>query len=188
MHRLPEHYRLIKAVDLMESRMMAFLSLALTAAMVALGFVLGPKDERTVIGFHMLAYLALLLLAIVAYMLLHELIHGVAMQAFSGKKPVYGFNGAAAFAGSDALFTKRQYAVVALLPLLLLGTLLAVLNALLYPALFWFFYILQILNVSGSCGDLYVVLYLLGMPPDTLVTDAGTCMRFYAASEYPRAG
>ena len=181
MHELPEHYRQIHSVDLMKNRPMALLSLALLIAMLALGFVLCPKWSGAVIGFQMLLYLVLLLLGIVAYMVFHELIHGVTMQIFSGGKPSYGFNGAAAYAGSAAYFTKRQYAVIALLPLVLLGILLAALNALLYPSLFWFVFLLQTVNVFGSAGDLYVVLRIAAMPYDTLVLDTGTCMRFYSA-------
>ncbi len=181
MHELPEHYRQIHSIDLMKCRPMGLLSLALLIGMLALGFVLCPKGSGTIIGFQMLLYLVLLLFGIVAYMMLHELIHGVAMQILSGGKPSYGFNGVAAYAGSAAYFTRGQYTVIALLPLALLGALLAVLNALLYPSLFWFVYILQTVNVSGAAGDVYVTLRIAAMPADTLVLDTGTRMRFYSA-------
>ena len=53
-------------------------------------------------------------------MILHEIIHGGFMKAFSGLKPRYGFTGLYAYAGSDALFNRRQYLIIAFAPVVIL--------------------------------------------------------------------
>ena len=45
---------------------------------------------------------------------------------------------------------------------------------------FWFFYIIQISNVSGSVGDMYCVLHLFRLPKNVVIQDSGTRMRILA--------
>ena len=186
MRTLPANYTQSLVIDLMKSRVMAVLSLLTLGFMLLLGILLCPKGTFTIIGFRMLLYPILLLAVAIAYMVLHELIHGAAMYAFSGCRVHYGFNGVAAYAGSAAYFTRRQYVLIALLPVALLGALLLAVNILLYPKLFWFVYIIQMLNVSGAAGDLYVTARIGQMPNDTLVRDNGTVMTFYSAKTAAR--
>ena len=42
-------------------------------------------------------------------------------------------------------------------------------------------WILQIANVSGAAGDVYVTLRLLRLPRDLLVRDTGVAMTVYSA-------
>ena len=113
-------------------------------------------------------------------MILHEMIHGVFMKAFSGKKPRYGFTGLYAYAGSDALFTRKQYLIIAFAPVVILGILIAVLTAAFYETAFWALYIIQILNLSGAAGDFYVGYLIARSGNDVLVRDLGTDMSFFS--------
>ena len=45
---------------------------------------------------------------------------------------------------------------------------------------FWYIYGIQIMNVSGSVGDLYVTYLTLKAPEGTIVRDFGTSMMFYS--------
>ncbi|MEG1523533.1 MAG: DUF3267 domain-containing protein [Clostridia bacterium] len=175
-----ENYRMIRRIRLLESKAMGMISLFTLAAMLVLGFFLRPKEKELVIGFGLVLQVLLLGLGTVGYMLLHELIHGWIMQAYGGH-PRYHFSVIYACAGSDAYFSRRQYMNIALMPVLLLGLLLLVLNIILYPEHYWFFYTLQMLNVSGAAGDLYVTAMIMRMPKDTVVQDTGTVMTFYSA-------
>lgn len=63
-----------------------------------------------------------------------------------------------AFAGSSSYFYKIPYLVIVLAPVVLLGLLLCACTHLFVESWFWVFYFIQIVNISGSAGDLYVFL------------------------------
>ncbi|MBR2467252.1 MAG: DUF3267 domain-containing protein [Clostridia bacterium] len=114
------------------------------------------------------------------YLILHELTHGLFMIIFGCRWPHYGFSGLYAFAGADFYFSKWHYVIIALAPVVLLGGVLAVLNVVLPPLWFYPVYFIQVMNVSGAAGDLYVTARLLKAPRDILVYDTGTAMRVYS--------
>ena len=84
------------------------------------------------------------------------------------------------FAGSDALFTRKQYMIISFAPVVILGILIAVLTAAFYETAFWALYIIQILNLSGAAGDFYVGYLIARSGNDVLVRDLGTDMSFYS--------
>ena len=193
MNTLPEGYRALRSIDLVHNKREAvavnLLSIAITLVLIVLGFLIDPRSSGDAIQFPRIVPMLLLLLGIVAYTLAHELIHGVFMKAYSGQKPHYGFKGIYAYAGCDALFTRRQYLIVGFAPVVLLGLLLAVLNAALDSTHFWYIYILQIVNLSGAAGDIYVGWRITQVPRDALIRDTGTGMTIYsAATPKPRRG
>lgn len=120
----------------------------------------------------MLAYLlrfAALLVLTVVYMVLHELVHGIAMKFCGTKKVKYGFTGMHAFAGSTDFYDKKAYIFVALAPVVLWGVVLAVINPFVPVEWFWVVYFIQISNVSGAAGDLFVTVKFSRFPNDILI-------------------
>lgn len=182
---LPAGYRRIGGVDLVRDRraMLAvnLAALLLMALLFVLGIFLVPLSLRFRSGMGALVEGILLLGAVALYMVLHELVHGVLMRRYSGARPRYGFNGLYAYAGSDAYFDKRSYRIIALAPVVLWGLVLFLLNLLLPRSWFWPVYLIQILNLSGAAGDLYVCFLLHRLPADLLVQDTGVAMSFFAA-------
>ena len=61
------------------------------------------------------------------------------------------------------------------------GIVLAVANVLVPAEWFWVVYLIQIINVSGAAGDLYVTYRFCAMPKDILVHDSGVAMEVYSA-------
>mgnify|MGYP003822004417 FL=1 len=118
--------------------------------------------------------------AIVIYTVLHEVVHGIFIYLTSGEKPSFGVKLPYAFAASSMYFDKRSYIIIALAPIVLFGILLCRINIIVPAEWFWFVYILQMINLSGSMGDIYVSGVVLRLPPDTLAYDTGTQMRFYS--------
>lgn len=184
MTSLPNGYREVRRVDLMRNRREAVLvnlfAFLIAGLVGALGFVFCPPFHEIEIGIHTIVSMIVITIGTVLYMILHELIHGVFMKAFSGKKPRYGFTGLYAFAGSDALFNRTQYLIIAFAPVVLLGLVLAVLTAAFYETAFWDLYIIQIVNLSGAAGDFYVGFLIARSRNDVLVRDSGTDMSFYS--------
>ena len=156
MTRLPQGYREVRRVDLMRNRRHAvrvnLLALFIMGGMTALGFVVCPPFSELEISIHKVLGVLMMLAGILIYMVLHEIIHGMFMRAFSGRRPHYGYTGFYAYAGSDALFRKTQYLVIAFAPVVILGITLAMLTVAFYESAFWYLYIIQIVNVSGAAG------------------------------------
>lgn len=116
----------------------------------------------------------------IAYMVLHELVHGITMKLCGTKKVKYGFTGLYAFAGSDDYYDKKSYITIALAPIVLWGVVIAIINCFMPREWFWVVYFLQIMNISGAAGDMYVTFKFSKMPKDILVRDHGVGMKVYS--------
>ena len=184
---LPESYGEIERIDLLENRRQLLLVNGL-AVLIAAVMILPPLIVR---GLHfredgiglILLKIVILLTAAVVYMALHELVHGVFIRKYSGRRPGYGVGMGYACAGSDAYFNKKSYIIIALSPVIIWGVALLILNLALSSAWFWVVYGVQITNISGAAGDYYVTYRMLKMPSDILVRDSGTKMAVYAPKQ-----
>ena len=191
---LPDGYREILSVDLKKNKkqmllanglgLLVFFAFALPVHMfylpcVSLG-IGGPQAYRTRI--------AALFGGIVVYIVLHELVHGVTMKICGTKKVKYGFTGAYAYAGSDDYYYKRPYIAIALAPIVLWGVVLGVINFLVPTEWFWVVYGIQLMNLSGAGGDLYVTAKFRSLSNDVLIRDYGVGMRVYAPEETDDGG
>ncbi len=119
----------------------------------------------------------------VVYMVLHELVHGITMKLCGTKKVKYGFTGLYAFAGSDDYYDKKSYITIALAPVVVWGVVIAVINCFMPREWFWVVYFIQIMNISGAAGDMYVTLRFSKMPKDILVHDHGVGMKVYSKTK-----
>ena len=184
---LPEGYREIYTLDLQKDKKMLILVNLLAIAIFVLMAVpmswlvpvytlFGAQGDMGDFNLKMGAVLVLLVL----YMVLHELVHGIAMKMCGTEKVRYGFTGMYAFACSDDYYNKKAYIFIALAPIVLWGVVLAVINLLVPLEWFWVFYFIQIGNISGAAGDLFVTLRFWGFPEDMLVKDYGVGMTVYS--------
>lgn len=121
-----------------------------------------------------------LISSIVSYIYLHELVHGITMKAFGTKKVKYGFTGMYAFAGSNDYYDKKSYITIALTPIIVFLFVFVVINFLVPKEWFWIVYFLQICNISGAAGDIFVTVKLATMPKDIVVKDKGVGITVYS--------
>ena len=181
---LPAHYKESNAVDLLKTKKTALLVNALAlligiAMAVPMHFIIPVTtlfDNPEDLLLRMLSLSGML----IAYMILHELVHGIAMKLCGTKKVKYGFTGLYAFAGSEDYYPKKPYIFIALAPVVLWGIVLAILNAFVPAHWFWIIYIVQIMNISGAAGDFFVTIKFLKFPADILIRDHGVGMLVYA--------
>lgn len=183
---LPCNYGPLLSVDLAKNKK---LFIGINAAALVIGVLLAVLGAflRPITAFYDLEHIGMTLLRLLAvmlslfaYVVLHELVHGLFIRIFSGKGARYKFTLVYASAGSDAYFGKWQYIIIALSPVVLLGAVLFLLCLVLPEAWFWVAYIVQIMNLSGAAGDYYVTLRFCTLPRDILVRDSGTAMTVYA--------
>ena len=185
---LPGGYREIDSIDLQKNKK---LSLLVNGIALLIGVLMAVPMHFVVSittlfdmseGF--IPYLirfGVLMVGIILYMVLHELVHGIAMKRCGTKKIQYGFTGLYAFAGSEDYYDKRSYVIIALAPIVVWGVVLLVLNLLVPAQWFWVVYWIQISNISGAAGDLYVTYRFSRLPADILVKDYGVGMTVYSA-------
>lgn len=182
---LPEGYRETLRIDLQANKremvlvnvlaLVIFLVLAIPAQRMIPISTLFQMDDLGAV----LLRLVVLMVGLVAYIFLHEWVHGIFMKRYSGIKATYGFTGLYAYAGSTAYFDKTHYIIIALAPVVVWGVVLAAVTALVPASWFWIVYFIQMTNLSGAAGDLYVTWKLSRLPSDLLVNDTGVAMTVY---------
>ena len=183
---LPENYGEIYSLNLQKDKRTAvivnLLAFAIAAVMaVAMNFfvsVTSAFDMSEGIAGYFLRFAALIIL-MVLYMVLHELVHGIAMKLCGTKRVEYGFTGLYAFAGSEDYYDKKSYIFIALAPIVLWGTVLAAVNFFVPTEWFWIVYMIQLINISGAAGDLFVAVKFSRLPKDILIQDSGVSMRVF---------
>ncbi len=185
---LPAGYREIYSVDLQKDKKPAILVNVLAIIIAVILFLPANRYIPLTTLFNIgvseslyFARLGVIVGGIIVYMILHELVHGLAMKIFGTKKVKYGFTGMYAFAGSDDYYDKKSYIIIALAPIVVWGIVLAIINLLVPYEWFWVVYLIQLINLSGAAGDLFVTVRFSKMPKDILVRDYGVGMTVYSA-------
>lgn len=183
---LPDTHKEILYVDMQgDKKLMVVinvLALIIAAVMAAVMLFVVPIDtlfEGENIEIKMLTFVV----GMVLYMVLHEAVHGIAMKCCGCKKVRFGVKGPYAFAATDDYLPRKSYVLIALAPIVVWGVVFAVLNLLVPADWFWIVYLLQIINISGAAGDLYISFRLRKLPDDILVQDSGVSMRVYSSEK-----
>lgn len=193
--QLPEGYTEQLRIDLQKDKKLVLLvngiAIVLMLGLLVLGCLLVPfsaffSDAGTGDGVRMGAFLAkgiFLLVGLLAYLALHELTHGICMKIFGSQTVRYGFTGLYAYAGSQEYYRKVPYLMIALAPIVLWGVVLGIAAALVPLAWFWPVYFLQVVNISGASGDLYVTWKFSQLPKEILVQDSGVAMTVFGKTD-----
>ena len=117
---------------------------------------------------------------VVMLLTIHELIHGVFFWVFTCSRPVFALRLFYAYAGApDWYIPTRQFAFVAVGPLVVIGAvgLLLILLAPIRWIMFIIFFVAM--NTGGSTGDLLVLTRLFKLSPTCLANDTGDVVTFY---------
>lgn len=183
---LPEDYGEIYSLNLQKDKRAAIivnlLALAIAAVMaVSMNFFVPVTSVFDMSGgiVRYFLRLAALIVLMVLYMVLHELVHGIAMKLCGTKRVKYGYTGLYAFAGSEDYYDKKSYIFIALAPIVLWGTVLAAVNFFVPTEWFWIVYMIQLINISGAAGDLFAAVKFSRMPKNILIQDSGVSMRVF---------
>ena len=114
------------------------------------------------------------------FMTIHELIHGFFFWVFTRSRPVFAIRLFYAYAGApDWYIPIRQFMIVALGPLVIIGAV-GLLLILLVPISWIMFIIFFVaMNTGGSAGDLLVFTRLFKLSPMCLANDTGDVFAFY---------
>jgi Putative zincin peptidase len=189
---LPDGYHLTRSIDLRKQPVLLLwlnlIGLGLLLLLAWLFFLLASR-WRLVIGPVLSLSITLpsgwvtflaIVIALVAVLLLHELVHGALFWMITRSRPRFGLGITYAYAAApDWYISRNPYLVVGLAPLVLITLFGVALLPILPAALVMPWVLALALNASGSVGDVYIVGRLLARPANTLVNDHGDCIHIY---------
>jgi hypothetical protein len=188
---LPNEYTQTGEVNLKKDKHLTIFLNLVALIVTALLFYLLPifgtmlrSDTTSISGSISVSTIMLVIGLTVSVLIVHELIHGFFFWFFSGSRPIFALRPLYAYAGApDWYFSKSQFAIIALGPLLILGAL-GLLLMLLGPA-GWLLMIafLVALNTGGAVGDLFVFVRLLKCSPTSFTNDTGEVVTFFDRPE-----
>jgi len=133
-------------------------------------------------GAFRLGAIAFVLVGIPITLVVHELVHGLAMQVF-GAKPKYGvlWKQILFYATSPGYaYRRNNYVVIALAPFVVISAL-AALGMWLLQGTFWviLFGICGSINASGAVGDLWITILVLRYPAIAYIIDERDGIRVF---------
>ena len=193
---LPKGYKVCDIVDAAHGKhaitltLLSIVPLVVAVVLLILPFVLDPNkgisyliNENTANSFYVAAIL------IIAYLVIHELVHGVVYKKHTGEKLTYGFALTCAYCGVPKIFTYRKTALAAVLaPFIFFNVLLIpaiVVSYFFSPQAYIVFGMLLAMHLSGCSGDLYVTYLFLTKYKDdrALMNDTGPRMAFFVPTD-----
>lgn len=133
-----------------------------------------------------LGQMVLALVSVVLVMVLHELVHGLALKAY-GARPKYGVLWQQMMFYATApnhAFRRNAYLVIALAPLVGISVLGFLLLMLPLPGwLLWLIALCAAVNVGGAVGDMALVRVALGYPARAYIVDEQDGLRVFMPEE-----
>ena len=111
------------------------------------------------------------LLGCLCYIIIHESVHLIFMKIFSKERLCLSLKFPTISVGSNGKFSKRQFIIIALAPVVILGVVLALLITFCSESYKFVLSILLILNFAGSGGDYLQVFEMRKYSMDTFFQD-----------------
>lgn len=183
---LPESYIEIEYLNVTEDmkrlvwlNLMSVVPLAV-AAVITLEWFLATAPLRAGIPYSGVPWWGVLL-GIVALLVLHEALHGVAMLLL-GHKPTFGakLSQGLLYALSDGAYYRRdEFLFIALLPLVAITVAAYALMLVVSDGIAAWLGVAVVINASSAIGDLWMAARALRYPRTALVRDEPTGIRFF---------
>ena len=186
---LPENYKAVFVVDATTKKFNILMNLAALVLMLVLiipaFLIIQPFKGLTEISpFSIIVFVV----AMLAYIVLHELVHGAAYKLTTGHKLSFGITATVAYCGVPDIYIYRKASLIALLaPFAVFSIFFALTTVLISaPVEKFLSAVLFAIHFSGCIGDLYdTVLYLTKFKdPKTLMRDTGPKQTFYLPQYY----
>lgn len=187
---LPEGYREIKHINAKSAKfgiimnLIALGVLFAVMAVAALPLIISRRFVVTELTKTFWVPYIVFILAMAVYILLHEIVHGIAYKAMTGEKLTFGLSWSCAFCGVPDIYTYRKTALISVAAPLVIFTviLLPLAGALFYVDTVYYLITAFVfgLHLGGCSGDIYVI-YLLykNNDPRLLMKDTGPEQTFY---------
>ncbi len=129
------------------------------------------------------------IVVLIGYIVLHELVHGIAYKILTGERLTFGISWSCAFCGVPNIFTYRRTAIISIVSPFAVFTLLFIPILVLLYFISPLYYLMAAsifgLHLGGCSGDLYVLFLLVTKFKDkkTLMRDTGPEQFLYIPDE-----
>ena len=185
-HELPEGYKAIKSIDAKDKKTIIWFNLVAIIMMViaALPFlVLKPVDMSNRDMY--IPFVLIVSIGMIAYIILHELTHGLIYKIYTKQKLTFGLTLFVAFCGVPNIYVSKKVSLVSVLAPFVLYSVILIPTLILMPAnyLYLAFIIIFAVHFGGCVGDLYVTNVLLKLKGKILMNDTGPKQTFYQLDE-----
>ena len=186
---LPEEYKEVFHLDARNIKfgiILNAIALLVTIIVTVIAIALLALGNVSIsIGTNLLVAYIVLMVSMIAYIVLHELVHGIAYKSLTGEKLTFGMSWSCAFCGVPNIYTYRRTALISLTaPLIVFSVIFIAIAAVLYfvsPIYYLIVSFLFGLHLGGCSGDIYVTILFLTKFKDksTLMKDTGPEQFFY---------
>jgi len=185
-HELPEGYKAIKSIDAKDKKTIIWFNLVAIIMMViaALPFlVLKPVDMSNRDMY--IPFVLIVSIGMIAYIILHELTHGLIYKIYTKQKLTFGLTLFVAFCGVPNIYVSKKVSLVSVLAPFVLYSVILIPTLILMSAnyLYLAFIIIFAVHFGGCVGDLYVTNVLLKLKGKILMNDTGPKQTFYQLDE-----
>lgn len=185
---LPEGYEEVFKVDITNKRLAIIMNVAALVVsallVVAAILIIRPADFFENVG---LVKLLVYWLALVVYIVLHELVHGIAYKLLTRQKLKFGLTLGAAYCGVPDIYVYRRASMIALLAPFAVFNIVFLAMAFFMPNQWdrFFSAVLFAFHFGGCAGDLYMTYLFLTRFKDerTLTRDFGPTAVYYLPRE-----
>ncbi len=183
---LPEGWKEEYAIDAKDKKTIVIMQVAAFLLMILIGGGLSFLASRvTVQDFSERALPAGItaIISMIAYIVLHELTHGLVYKLYTKEKLTFGLTLTVAYCGVPDLYVSKKVAFLAVIAPFVVFNLVFAAPLFFITSMSWFlaFSLLLTIHVSGCVGDLYVAYIILtkfrGRP--LLMNDTGPKQTFY---------
>lgn len=172
---LPEGYKQVLHIDAKNAKIgiimnvvsLLILGIVLAVAYIPLKFnnvdlsLNFPAKDSMEIPITMLLFCIVLF----AYIVMHELVHGIAYKYLTGEKLTFGISWSCAFCGVPHIYSYRKTAIISSAsPLILFSVIFGAITILLFfvsPIYYLLSATIFGLHLGGCSGDMYIILMLL---------------------------
>lgn len=188
---LPKGYVAVKTIDAkkpMIAIIFNLLAIAIFVIFVMIAYMIfQPQNiwQQLIESINDLRYWIFLLMIII-YMILHELLHGLAYKLLTKQKLTFGLTLSVAYCGVPHIYTYRRTSLIALLTPFVVFTILLTIPLFILKCDIDIIYCSMLLglHIGGCIGDLYdaCLLFFQYRDPLTLINDNGPMQVIYVPS------
>jgi hypothetical protein len=159
--------------------LIALVIMIIVVALAIIPLALSGVTVRVILSDYSSIASLLFIITMIAYIVLHELVHGAAYKALTHQKLTFGITLTCAFCGVPNIYTYRRTALISICaPLVVFSMIFGATTAILYfiSPLYYIYSALMLgIHLGGCSGDIYLLLLLSFKykNKDTLIRDTG---------------
>lgn len=176
--QLPADHHLHRSINIQQDHRVRIQTSSAVIALLAVAVV--PLFDLPIrSGWPPGTLIAVIVLGVLLYFLVHEATHGVVAQLLTGRRSSYSFRFPFLRTGNTGILHRGALATVALAPVVFWGALFLIALFTVPMDFRMLCYVLLVLNIAGSTGDFVEAAIALRQPEGALLRDTGAELEIF---------